>query len=100
MKITGILVACAGFVLAIAAPNENIKRTPEYPKGVSVTPVSPAKIPGGFKITARDATVNLDKRSIHGVYLCNDRNFKGYCVHITAPAGVCGMRSIRTKSTA
>lgn len=31
----------------------------------------------------------LTKRADLGVYLCNDRGFTGYCVHITAPSGVC-----------
>lgn len=35
---------------------------------------------------------DLEKRqSIAGVYLCTDRNFGGYCVHITSPWYQCGM---------
>lgn len=32
---------------------------------------------------------NLKKRADPAVYLCNDRNFQGYCVHISAPASTC-----------
>ena len=32
---------------------------------------------------------DVDKRADTAVYLCNDRNFSGYCVHITSPSGTC-----------
>ncbi|KAK7182808.1 hypothetical protein PSPO01_11147 [Paraphaeosphaeria sporulosa] len=31
----------------------------------------------------------MEKRANTAVYLCNDRNFSGYCVHITSPSGTC-----------
>lgn len=33
--------------------------------------------------------INVEKRADTGVYLCNDRNFEGYCVHINSPSGTC-----------
>ncbi|KAF1948348.1 hypothetical protein CC80DRAFT_459374 [Byssothecium circinans] len=35
------------------------------------------------------APIDIEKRADTAVYLCNDRNFSGYCVHITAPSGTC-----------
>lgn len=35
------------------------------------------------------AEEGLAKRADYSVYLCNDRDWKGYCAHITAPASVC-----------
>ena len=34
-------------------------------------------------------TPEIEKRATTGVYLCNDRDFKGYCVHINSPSGTC-----------
>ncbi|KAF9731730.1 hypothetical protein PMIN01_10747 [Paraphaeosphaeria minitans] len=31
----------------------------------------------------------IEKRANTAVYLCNDRNFSGYCVHIPSPSGTC-----------
>jgi hypothetical protein len=33
--------------------------------------------------------VTLDKRATTGVYLCNDRDWQGYCVHINSPPSEC-----------
>ena len=32
---------------------------------------------------------DIEKRADTAVYLCNDRGFKGYCVHIVSPSGTC-----------
>jgi hypothetical protein len=48
---------------------------------------APATSP--LKAIERRAPVDLSKRADTGVYLCNDRNWTGYCVHITAPSGTC-----------
>ncbi len=39
----------------------------------------------------------LEKRVDTHVYLCNDRNFSGYCVLIPTPFQTCGMSSLKTK---
>ncbi|KAF2108176.1 hypothetical protein BDV96DRAFT_556608 [Lophiotrema nucula] len=40
-------------------------------------------------IEKRVAISDVNKRADTGVYLCNDRNFEGYCVHIDSPSGTC-----------
>lgn len=72
------------------------------PAGVQYTQISPAEIPDSIVLAdspfnetalsdldARDG--DMSKRANHGVYLCVDAYFQGYCVHITSPSGVCGM---------
>lgn len=43
-------------------------------------------------LDARDG--DMSKRANHGVYLCVDAYWQGYCVHITSPSGVCGTSDI------
>jgi hypothetical protein len=41
-------------------------------------------------VLAAPATdITLDKRATMGVYLCNDRNWQGYCVHIPSAPSEC-----------
>jgi len=37
------------------------------------------------------AVAIAEKRASTSVYLCNDRNFTGYCKNISSPSGTCGM---------
>lgn len=42
--------------------------------------------------SAAPAAVSVsEKRDTVSVYLCNDRDFSGYCVDINSPSGVCGL---------
>lgn len=92
-------------VLAFATTAVCTTTSTRLPAGVQYTQISPADIPDSialaepsFNETALsdlDARDNdLSKRANHGVYLCVDADFKGYCVHITSPVGVCGMFDI------
>jgi hypothetical protein len=40
-------------------------------------------------LAAPASDVTLDKRATTGVYLCNDRDWQGYCVHINSPPSEC-----------
>ncbi|KAJ4375918.1 hypothetical protein N0V83_001196 [Neocucurbitaria cava] len=40
-------------------------------------------------LAAPASEINLDKRATTGVYLCNDRDFTGYCVHINSAPSEC-----------
>ena len=40
-------------------------------------------------LAAPTSDVTLDKRATTGVYLCNDRDFTGYCVHIPSAPSAC-----------
>ncbi|KAF2677396.1 hypothetical protein K458DRAFT_423888 [Lentithecium fluviatile CBS 122367] len=40
-------------------------------------------------VTLAAPAAEIEKRADTGVYLCNDRNFSGYCVHIVSPSGTC-----------
>jgi len=62
MQLTALLTALVAGV-AIAAPTSSLER----------------------RLVAGD----IEKRADTGVYLCNDRGFSGYCVHIVAPSGTC-----------
>ncbi len=46
-------------------------------------------------LDAAPGTVERRARSV-GVYLCNDRDFSGYCVHIVQPVNDCSMLSLHT----
>ncbi|KAG8530494.1 uncharacterized protein KY384_004997 [Bacidia gigantensis] len=65
----------------------------EYPEGTQVE-VFPDGLPKDLVPRAlaqeEPAKDQLQKRANAGVYLCNDRNFQGYCVHIVAPLYKCG----------
>ncbi|KAI7787706.1 hypothetical protein LA080_015075 [Diaporthe eres] len=87
-------------VLALAATAVCTTTSTRLPAGVQYTQISPADIPDSIVLAeppfnetalsdldARDH--DLSKRANHGVYLCVDAYFKGYCVHITSPADVC-----------
>lgn len=89
-------------LLGVAALGATVTAIPaelkaRIPAGVSYTEIEPSQIPEAVKLSA--ASVNstqldvrsLEKRADHGVYLCTNSNWSGHCVHINAPAGVCGM---------
>lgn len=38
---------------------------------------------------APTSNISIDKRATTGVYLCNDRDFTGYCVHISSTPSEC-----------
>jgi hypothetical protein len=40
-------------------------------------------------LAAPASDITLTKRATQGVYLCNDRNFQGYCVHINSAPSAC-----------
>ncbi|KAL2279975.1 hypothetical protein FJTKL_13112 [Diaporthe vaccinii] len=88
-------------ILALATTAACSALPAQIPAGVEYTQVSAAHISESISMAApafnetaviliesRDR--ELSKRANHGVYLCVDTGFSGYCVHIVAPAGVCG----------
>lgn len=93
-------------ILTLAATAVCTTTSIRLPAGVEYTQISPAEIPDSIVLAkppfnettalsdldARDA--DLTKRANHGVYLCVDANWKGYCVKINSPSGVCGMFDI------
>lgn len=40
-------------------------------------------------LAAPASEINLDKRATTWVYLCNDRDFTGYCAHIPSAPSEC-----------
>ncbi|KAI7773131.1 hypothetical protein LA080_011754, partial [Diaporthe eres] len=87
-------------ILALATTAACSALPAQIPAGVEYTQVSAAHISESISMAApafnetaviliesRDR--ELSKRANHGVYLCVDTGFSGYCVHIVAPAGVC-----------
>lgn len=40
-------------------------------------------------LAAPATDINLDKRATTWVYICNDRDFTGYCVHIPSAPSEC-----------
>ena len=93
MKLSATLAGVAGFLASVSAAPVLFNGT-EYPEGTMID-VYPDGLPKdllpramGFEQPDQGA---LAKRANAGVYLCNDRNFSGYCVHIVAPLYKCGM---------
>lgn len=92
MKFTSTLAALCSIASAVSAAPVVIGGT-EYPEGTTVD-VYPDGLPSTLIPRALAAEgSNLEKRANAGVYLCNDRNFQGYCVHIVAPMYQCGRLS-------
>lgn len=91
MKFSASLALVAGLTSVSASPL-TIKGT-EYPDGTTVTEYPnglPADlVPRAMGVEAEQG--GLVKRDNAGVYLCDDINFSGYCVHIVAPLYKCGM---------
>lgn len=90
------LLRITGLSMATAVP-ESLKA--RIPPGVIYTSIAPEDIPGEIKgvnstLSPSEAPTvegrDLQKRVDLGVYLCNDANWSGYCVHIVAPDNVCG----------
>jgi hypothetical protein len=97
-----IAAIAAGIIVpAFALPSA----APAYPAGVSVTAFADG-LPEALKpsnasaLAERDANSALDKRDNAGVYLCTDRNFGGYCQHLTVPKNTCGKSEEEKKRTA
>lgn len=74
-KILSILAFAAAAITA-----GNASPTGQYPREADVT-VYAEGVP---------ATQLETRQQKAGVYLCNDINFKGYCVHIVQPVNQCG----------
>lgn len=89
--LTALVAAAAASTLPAEEiiPNGNVTSIETYPNG----------LPDGLYpgIAARD--VDLQKRADSGVYMCNDRNFKGYCVHLTSPFYRCSKFAIKSVAT-
>ncbi|MDI1489081.1 MAG: hypothetical protein OHK93_008359 [Ramalina farinacea] len=89
MKFSASLALVAGLTSVSASPL-TIKGT-EYPDGTTVTEYPnglPADlVPRAMGVEAEQG--GLVKRDNAGVYLCDDINFSGYCVHIVAPLYKC-----------
>lgn len=73
---------------AMAYPSPSILT--RYPDDYVVT-VYANGLPDELKPSNETASTGLVQRGNAGVYLCTDRNFSGYCVHIVAPEHTCGM---------
>lgn len=91
MQLSTILAALAAVAVSagpIAAPSASPLEslTTESP-GVEVE-VYPDGLPKELIPHAIES--GLAKRATDGVYLCTDRNFSGYCVHIVADFYKCG----------
>lgn len=83
--LTAVAVSAGPITAPVASPVESL--TTESP-GVEVK-VYPDGLPK--ELIPRAIESGLAKRANDGVYLCTDRNFGGYCVHIVAPYYQCGM---------
>lgn len=83
--LTAVTVSAGPIAAPVASPLESL--TTESP-GVEVK-VYPDGLPK--ELIPRAIESGLAKRANDGVYLCTDRNFAGYCVHIVAPYYQCGM---------
>lgn len=93
MQLTTFLRLSAVFSgVALAVPSNAVRSL--TPGAVVVTEV-PAYITEGAAANAArlNATSSLAKRGNVGVYLCVDKDFSGYCVHIVQPAGACSQFS-------
>lgn len=83
--LTAVAVSAGPIATPVASPLESL--TTESP-GVQVK-VYPDGLPK--ELIPRAIESGLAKRATDGVYLCTDRNFGGYCVHIVADWYKCGM---------
>ncbi|MCJ1344316.1 hypothetical protein MMC31_002519 [Peltigera leucophlebia] len=81
--LTAVAVSAGPIAAPVASPLESL--TTESP-GVEVK-VYPDGLPK--ELIPRAVESGLAKRANDGVYLCTDRNFGGYCVHIVAPYYQC-----------
>lgn len=88
MKTSILLTVLAGLAASAFAAPAPVASASEYPEGTVVE-----KYPTGLPKHLIPRALGLEKRANAGVYLCNDRNFAGYCVHIVAPMYQCGMSS-------
>lgn len=79
-----VAVSAGPIAAPVASPLESL--TTES-VGV-VTKVYPDGLPK--ELIPRDTESGLVKRDTNGVYLCTDKNFGGYCVHIVAEFYKCG----------
>ncbi|KAJ1322819.1 hypothetical protein MN608_11665 [Microdochium nivale] len=96
---TFVLGLFAAVATASAIPAPLAARLPDVaPEGVIYQVIAPEDIPEYIKTGANATDIEargevdaagLAKRANHGVYFCTNRNWTGYCVYITAPAGVC-----------
>lgn len=84
-SLMAVAVSAGPIAAPVASPAESL--TTESP-GVEVK-VYPDGLPK--ELIPRATESGLAKRANDGVYLCTDRNFSGYCVHIVAPFYQCGM---------
>ena len=85
MKTAAILSMIAGLVASVAA-TEMPASDVSYLKGTKVE-----VFPDGLPKHLIPRALDLEKRDNVGVYLCNDRNFSGFCKHIVAPLYKRGM---------
>ena len=96
MKFTPSFAAIAALVLSASAAPVVVNGV-EYPEGTQVE-VYPNGLPKELipRALAHEESTQggLQKRANAGVYLCNDRNFSGYCVHIVAPLYQCGKQML------
>lgn len=82
--LTAVAVSAGPIAAPFPSPLESL--TPESP-GVEVK-VYPDGLPK--ELIPRAIESGLAKRATDGVYLCTDKNFSGYCVHIVADYYKCG----------
>ena len=84
MKTTTILAALAGFTASVSAV--------ALPATIASSDEIKVEVfPDGLPEDLIPQASGLVKRADNGVFLCTDRNFSGYCVHIVAPLYKCGM---------
>lgn len=83
--VMAVAVSAGPIAAPVASPVEAL--TTESPE-VEVK-VYPNGLPK--ELIPRAIESGLAKRDNDGVYFCTDRNFSGYCQHLVAPYGSCGM---------
>ncbi|MCJ1259339.1 hypothetical protein MMC24_007176 [Lignoscripta atroalba] len=82
MKTTTILAALAGFTASVSAV--------ALPATIASSDEIKVEVfPDGLPEDLIPQASGLVKRADNGVFLCTDRNFSGYCVHIVAPLYKC-----------